>query len=187
MIPARVSDLRPSGPAVWLWIGFVVLASLGLSRVFACAMPFAALATLAALILRTRDACALVILAWLANQAVGFGLLHYPWTASTVAWGLAIGIAALAGLVAASAVASRRVLSSWIVAPAALLPAFGAYELVLFAATWLLPSGPGAFVAVVVLRILVINAVALALLLLASRLAGRAALPDRTSAPATPA
>jgi hypothetical protein len=38
-----------------------------------------------------------VLFVWLANQAIGFGLLHYPWTASSFGWGVTIGVAALAG------------------------------------------------------------------------------------------
>ena len=181
MISTRPSELRASGPVVWLWIGVVALASLGLSRAFACAMPFAALATLAALTLRPRDAYGLVILAWFANQAVGFGLLQYPWTAPTLAWGIAIGLAALGGLGTASTVAARRSLSSLIAVPLTLVVAYATYELVLFGATALLPSGPGAFAVPVVLRIFVINAAALGLLLGAYRLAGWVGLPGAES------
>jgi hypothetical protein len=64
----------------------IVLASIALSRAFACAMPFTALATMAAFTLRRQEALAMVLFAWVANQAVGFGLMHYPWTSSTVCW-----------------------------------------------------------------------------------------------------
>lgn len=48
-----------------------------------------------------RDAVMLAAALWLTNQAVGFGLLHYRWTASTLAWGVALGGAAVIGTLAA--------------------------------------------------------------------------------------
>ena len=172
---------RPSSPSTWLWIGLVALASLGLSRAFACATPLAALATFAAFTLRRTQGVALVLVVWIANQAIGFGLLHYPCTASTFGWGLAIGVASLAAL-AASEQVSRHGASLWN-APLGLAVAFGAYELVLFATTWLLPSGRDAFAAGVVLRIFAIDAVSLGLLIAATRAA--AALGHHPAAPRT--
>ena len=66
-----------SETAAWLWIALIGGGSIALSRAFACATPFAALATLAALTMGGRDAVLLVGFVWAANQAVGFGLLHY--------------------------------------------------------------------------------------------------------------
>ncbi len=162
---------RTSGPAGWLWIGLIAAASILLSRAFACVTPFAALATLAAFTLDGRKSLVLVIFVWIANQTVGFGLLHYPCTASTIAWGVAIGIAALTGLAVARDVAHRVKLAPWGAILPGLVAAFGAYELVLAATTWLLPSGPGAFAPLVVLQVLAVNAAALALLLAAHALA----------------
>ena len=154
MIPAATGT-----PAwtTWLWIALVGVASLALSRAFACATPFAALATLAAFTLAHRQAAALVLFVWLANQAIGFGLLHYPRDATTLAWGFAIGFASLAGLGAASAVAHGARRSPW-AAPLGLLAAFAAYELVLLGTSRLLSSGTGAFTAAIVLRLFAINA-----------------------------
>ena len=63
-----------------------------LSPFFACATPFAA----------ARDTCGpeadrvrpfvVVGLVWLANQAIGYGILDYPWTLDSAAWGVAIGL-----------------------------------------------------------------------------------------------
>ena len=93
----------PAGAAPWAWMGLVVLATVLLSRALACAMPFAAVAALGALCAGRRDGVLLVLLAWAANQAVGFGLLHYPVDATTLAWGGAIGLATLAGWACARA------------------------------------------------------------------------------------
>ena len=37
----------------------------------------------------------LAVMRWLANQALGSGLLHYRWTGATLAWGMALGGAAV--------------------------------------------------------------------------------------------
>jgi len=42
------------------------------------------------------SALAVVTGAWLVNQVIGFGALHYPVDANTILWGFAIGLAALA-------------------------------------------------------------------------------------------
>jgi hypothetical protein len=52
------SDPETGGPATWLWVVLIGTASVALSRVFACAMPFAALAMLAPFTLRGREALA---------------------------------------------------------------------------------------------------------------------------------
>jgi hypothetical protein len=175
---------RESGPATWLWIGMIGIASILLSRAFACATPFAALATLSAFTLRDREAFALIAFVWIANQLVGFGLLHYPWTPSTFGWGAAIGIAAFASLLAAREVARQVVTPLWGLIPLALTAAFAAYELVLYVFTSFLPAGPGAFASLVLLRIFAINAVAIGLLLTAHCAARLAADRLRRSAPA---
>ena len=167
-----IAAARPNtGPWVWLWIGLVCIASIALSRVFACATPFAALATVAAFTLRRRDAVALVLSVWLANQLVGFGLMHYPLLASTFAWGAAIGAASLAALAAARGLTRVR-LPAAVALPAALLAAYAAYELVLLGTSLLLASGAGAFAPAVVARLFAINAVAFGALLCADRLLG---------------
>ncbi|MDQ6867846.1 MAG: hypothetical protein M3178_05420 [Pseudomonadota bacterium] len=70
-----------------LWIALLVGASVAFSLGFACAVPLAAFAAIAALTLSRRDAFALVGAVWLANQIAGFAVHHYPVTASTLAWG----------------------------------------------------------------------------------------------------
>lgn len=89
-----------------LWIMLLTAASLLGSWALACAAPFEALATLAALNMRRRDGIALMLLVWAANQAVGFGILGYPHDPKTLTWGLAIGSAAVASLLAARAAAN---------------------------------------------------------------------------------
>lgn len=168
---------RTTGSGDWWWALFVAVASLGLSQAFACAMPFAAVAVLAARTLPRRRAVALVCAVWSGHQAIGFGLTHYPHTPSTVAWGVAIGVAALTALGVAWTIDRRTKLDGVAPVAFALVVAYAAYEAVLLAAAGVLPSGAGAFAPAVVLRLLGVNAVALGPMLAIDRLARAAGLP----------
>lgn len=97
------SDARVST----LWIMLLTLASAVTTLALACATPFTALAALAATQLRARDGILLMIASWAVSQATGFCLLGYPHTLSTMLWGVALGMAAVAGVVAARAAADR--------------------------------------------------------------------------------
>ena len=159
-----------------LWIALVIAGSIGFSFAFSCATPFAALATLAALNTPRRDLFALLGLAWLANQAIGYGLLGYPQTWHSLGWGAAIGIAALLGTLAALAVAPRvaRLGRTGMIA-ATFLAAFTPYELALYAASFVLGSAD-AFLLPVVWRIFYMNVFALVALLIVHQLALAAGL-----------
>jgi hypothetical protein len=85
-----VTDFHSGDPtanrsARGLWIALIVSSGVLLSPVFACATPFAALATVAALKLGRRDTVAVLGLVWLANQAIGYCYLGYPWTRDSAA------------------------------------------------------------------------------------------------------
>jgi hypothetical protein len=69
------------------------------SLAFVCATPFAAFAVIVAAMLPVRSALVVVAAAWLVNQGIGFGLLHYPIDRNTILWGLTIGTAAVAATV----------------------------------------------------------------------------------------
>src|SRR5258705_3108821 len=102
----------------------------------AIATHVAELATLAALNMSWRDGLALIGIAWLADQAVGYGLLGYPRTANSVAWGVILGVSACAALLAARALADRRRGRRGLVtSAAAVVGAFVAYDAVLVAAS----------------------------------------------------
>lgn len=136
------------------------------SVVFACATPFAALAAVAALTMRRRDAVLTILLAFAVNQAVGFGLLDYPQDASTIAWGAGIGVAALAALFAAlyggRVASSGGVAALWIGAFAA---AFAALQLALYMTGLAIGTGMGGFRAEIVFWVFQLNAVALVVLI----------------------
>jgi hypothetical protein len=164
-----------------LWIALVIVGSIGFSFAFACATPFAALA---AVDMQRRDLFILVGLAWLANQAIGYGLLGFPQTMDSFAWGAVIGIAA--GLAAWAALTVTSRLARWgaiSVTGVAFLAAFAAYELALYAASLVLPGGTSAFSLPVVWRIFYVNVIALAGLLVVHRLALGVGLVARSPMP----
>ncbi len=177
---------------VWfrpVWLGLLVAISAAITVVFTCVTPFAAFAVIAAVTVSRRDAVMLAAALWLTNQVVGFGLLHYPWTASTFAWGGALGLAAVIGTLAALG-AFRRLGSLRPLArsAAAFLAAFVLYQVTLFtaAAAWL--GGTDMFAPGIVSQMLLINAVTLAgLVALRQAVAGALLLLRRRRAQASPA
>ena len=141
------------------WATFLVAASAIGSLVFACATPFAAVAAVAAMTLPLRAAVVVSTGVWLANQAVGFGLLAYPVDFTSLAWGAALGAAALAATFAAWAASVRLDDQAgpvrWVAAFAAALLV---HQGVLFAASLVLGGGEG-FTVPAVGGIAVLNAV----------------------------
>ena len=127
------------------------------SFAFACATPFAAFAVMAAATLPLPAALVVVGGTWIVNQAIGFGALHYPLDAGTMLWGATIGAAAFAATFAAgTTLRGLRGSGLPIALGAALLAAYAAYELLLFAATPFL-GGAGAFTAGIVGRLGMLN------------------------------
>jgi hypothetical protein len=127
------------------------------SFVFACATPFAAFAVIAAAALPLRPALLVVVAAWLVNQGIGFAALHYPIDGATIAWGFVIGAAALAATATSAAVLRSLPRAATPVALAfALLGAYAAYEIVLFAVTPVL-GGEADFTGAIVGRLGVLN------------------------------
>ena len=183
----QVPVLHRLGPRRVSWIMVLTLATIAGSFVFACATPFPALATLAALHMSRRDAFILTGVIWVANQTVGYGVLHYPQTWDSFAWGIAIGAAAMiaTGMAAGTETALRssaRPLTMLV----SFAAAFAGYEGALYAATAVLPSEPSAFRLSVVLYILEVNAIALGGLLVLQYAGTRIGLaPPRQSLSAT--
>jgi hypothetical protein len=127
------------------------------SFALACATPFAAFAVMAAAMLPLRQALLVVTGAWLVNQGIGFGALHYPIDRNAMLWGVVIGIAALAATATSAAI--LRLLprnNTPLVLALALIGGYGAYELTLLAATPFL-AGADSFTAAVVGRIGFLN------------------------------
>jgi hypothetical protein len=180
------ADHTSSGRAIWM--ALIVVAGAGMSVVFACATPFAALATLAASKTERRDTALAVGLVWLLNQIIGYAFLHYPRGWDSFAWGAAIGAGAGMGLVAAIALAPTRKGPLAVSLP--FVGAFTAYEFTLYLASFILPTEPYAFGLPVVREIFVVNAVSLIGLMFAHWLATVAGLlpdPDQRDASFNPA
>jgi len=132
---ARLAPVQQKHAAAFCFALLAVACAMA-SFVFACATPFAAFAVVAAAMLPLRAALPAVLGAWLVNQGIGFGALHYPVDPNTLAWGAVIGVAALSATVAARlALATMRAAPTPVAFGGALLSAYAAYELVLLAAT----------------------------------------------------
>jgi hypothetical protein len=153
-----------------LWIALLVVASVVFSLGFACAVPLAAFAAIAALTLSRRDAFALVGAVWLANQIAGFAVHHYPVTPTTLAWGAGLGAVALLSTLAAQRVKDHLAPSHMVAAIAAFLAACAVYEVSLFAISLALASGVSDYGPAIVWRIFAINTAAFAALFLVYRL-----------------
>lgn len=149
--PERVW-LAPVGPrlAPLFSFGLLTTASILASLVFACATPFASIAIVAASMVPLPSALLVVAAAWLVNQTIGFGLLHYPVDASTMLWGLVMGGGALAATATPMRVLrlARRA-GTPVAMGTALAGAYATYELALFAATPILGGAENFTVAII--------------------------------------
>jgi hypothetical protein len=177
----------PSSENHWrhaFWLALLVASSVVFTFGFACAAPFVAFATAAAITQPRQDAYLLIAAVWTVNQLVGFTFLHYPWNADTLAWGVAIGVSAALSTLAARWGASRVNGMRGVVI--AFLLAFAAYEGALFA-TALALGGTADFTLAIKGRMFAINAIALIGLLLLNRVGIAARLTSMRGirAPAT--
>jgi hypothetical protein len=113
-----------------IWAAALTVVTLITTVELACATPFPALAATAALFFPRKDAFMLIGANFLLNQAVGFGLMHWPMTA----WigGLHLATACAACLIAASL--AHRVLHNHATGSAigTFLASFFAFEASLF-------------------------------------------------------
>jgi hypothetical protein len=155
-----------------LWLALLVAGSVVFSLGLACAAPLAAFAAAAALSMSRRDAVLLILLVWLANQLVGFTVLDYPWTASTFAWGAALGIVAILATLAGQWMAGRLANARHaFTATVTFLIAFSVYEVALFAISAMLLGGTEIYTLAIQGRIFAINAAAFVGLLVLNQLA----------------
>jgi hypothetical protein len=181
--PGSQATGSPSEPRDWrhqLWLGLLVAASVFFSLGLACAVPLAAFAAAAALSLSRRDALLLITLVWLANQLVGFTVLHYPWTLSTFAWGVVLGAVAVLATLAGQWIAGRLVdARGALTVTATFLIAFTVYEGALFAVSATLLGGTEIYTAAIQGRIFAINAAAFVSLVALNHLATSVGLVNR--------
>jgi hypothetical protein len=159
----------PDGWRRALWLGLLVAATAVFSFGLSCACPFAGLGAAAAMTLRGRDAVLLTVAAWLVNQAIGFGLLDYPWDAGTLTWGVVLGaVAVLSTLAALGTIRQFGGRQNALIAGVVFAAAFIVYEGALFMVSAGALGGVEDFAAGIVVRILGVNAAAFAALLILS-------------------
>ncbi len=146
------------------WGALLTLATVAGTLSLACATPFAALAALAALFLPRRDALTLIAVNWLANQAIGFGLLHYPLTWDCVRGGIELGVACVGCTAAAMLVsAALRRAAFPVTVVAVFVATFASYEALNFVTS--LGHHDGDYGISVLLYLLYLNGIAFAGLL----------------------
>jgi len=156
---------RFSGSTIVMIILVSALSVLG-SLAFACAAPLAAIAAFAALMMGRTTGLALVATALFANQLVGFGVLHYPQTVDTFAWGAAMGVSALIAFFVAHLVVERlQGRSPMLTVPLAFVVAFATYQMALFVTGYPLEGSEATLSADVVRRVFEVDFVAFGALL----------------------
>jgi len=159
----RRDTLIQAGWQAPLWLTFMVAVSLTFTLGFACAAPLAALAAIAALTLDRKNAILFTGVVWLANQSCGYSLLHYPVTANSLAWGAALGFAAIAATLVARFAAGRLAGHSRVLAiGGAFLAAFVTYEGLQYIAAVAALGGTEDYTLPVVAREVELNAIAMA-------------------------
>lgn len=152
----RLAPIEPRLAPLFCLVLLTIACALA-SFAFACATPFAAFAVVAAAMLPLQAALAVMLAAWIVNQAIGFGVLHYPLDTNTVFWGFAIGLAALIATVASKLILRSLPRSSSPVAlTLALIAAYASYEVVLFTFTPALGE-TGAFKLAIIARLGLLN------------------------------
>lgn len=153
----RLAPVAPQHAALFCFAALTASCALA-SFALACATPFAAFAVVAAAMLPLRPALLVVTGAWLINQGIGFGALHYPIDGNTMLWGAAIGVAALAATAITALVLRSLPQGRTLVLALALACAYAGYEIVLLAATPFL-GGADSFTTAIVGRIALLNVV----------------------------
>ena len=138
------------------WAVLLVAVSAISSSLFACVTPFPAFAVAAAYVLPARTAVVASVAVWLANQAVGFGYLHYPWDQNTLLWGIAIGVAAVLASTFASMMLRQMRQGIIVTTGTTLVVAFAAYEIALFLVALVL-GGEDAFAPSIIAEFALLN------------------------------
>jgi hypothetical protein len=161
---------EPSDAAKFIWLTILTLAGVGGSLAISCVAPFVALAVALAGTVRLRPALRAMSVIWFANQLIGFSFFHFPRTANTFLWSLAIGGAVLFST-SVAAVTMHRPRQLQVFARLALAFGLGfvSYQGILMLASLIL-GGEETFVPPMVAQIAVINAAWLAGLIVLNEL-----------------
>jgi hypothetical protein len=134
-IPAAADLPETTSIARLIWMVILTMAVIGGTFALSCVTPFAALAVALGGTVGLRASLRVVTVVWFANQVIGFLFFHFPLTANTFLFGVAIGVASLVTTTVASVVMKYALSSA---APLrlgiALLLSFAVYETTLLAA-----------------------------------------------------
>jgi len=141
----------------FIWLILLLLSSLVFSLGFACAAPLAAFGAIAAVALSKRDGFILCGAVWLVNQVVGYTILRYPWSVTSVSWGLVLGGATIFASLSSGWIYRRSKIPYLFRLIAAFIAAFAVFEVTLYAVALFVLGGVQDFTTDIVIRILAIN------------------------------
>jgi hypothetical protein len=147
-------------PREFVWLILLLLSSLVFSLGFACATPLAAFGAIAAVAFSRRDALILCGAVWLVNQVVGYAILKYTWSVSSVSWGLVLGGATIIASLSARWIYGHTKTPYLFRLVAAFIAAFASFEVSLYAVAVFVLGGVQDFTADIVVRIFAINGAA---------------------------
>jgi hypothetical protein len=170
-----LSNPAPGGRTAAL-AALMAAAGVALTLGFACALPLAAFAAMAALLFSPVAAVGAILAVWLANQIVGFACLGYPTDAGTLAWGAGLGVIGLLSLAASSAVLARG--RGAVATGLAFVAAFIVYEGAVYAGCLATRTDLSDFTPATVGRIFLVNAAAFGAFLALRALTARSGRED---------
>jgi hypothetical protein len=146
-----------NSPREFIWLILLLLSSLVFTLGFACAAPLAAFGAIAAVAFSRRDALILCGVVWLVNQVVGYTILRYPWSVTSVSWGLVLGGATIIASLSSRWIYRHSKTPYLFRLIAAFIAAFVVFEVSLYAVTLFVLGGVQDFTADIVIKILAIN------------------------------
>lgn len=147
----------PSFMASFIWGAILTVAVIAGSLALSCVAPLSALAVALGATLGLRTSLFTMAVVWLVNQAIGFTLFHFPRTANSLWWGVAIGLAALLVTVIAHWTMRRMSSSSAVVRLiVAFVLTFAVYQAALWVAALVL-GGRDMFTLSIVTQVALIN------------------------------
>ena len=117
-----------------IWAATMATASVLGSWIFACMMPFTAIAVLLAATTPVRKAMTWMAGAWVTNQLVGYLILDYPRTVNSFAHGGGLLVASMGALLVALQILKLRNNETLTSLAIAFVAAFVAYESLLYVA-----------------------------------------------------
>jgi len=144
-----------------IWLVILTIAVISATFALSCVTPFAALSVALAGTVGLGASLRVVTIVWFANQVIGLVFFHFPVTANTFLWAVAILVAALlTTIVAAVAMKYAESVPALIRLGAAFLASFAIYEIMLLPAAILL-DGLATFRPSIIAQLAWINAAAL--------------------------